>query len=762
MDSQTSPEELDWRAAFTPARFAGFLALCLFAAYPDVLLGLYSLFYRDFGLFTYPVAHQMRETLWRGELPLWNPLSNCGIPFLAQWNTSVCYPPSLFYVAFPLPWSLNFLCFGHLLLAGCGMYALVFRWTGDRFAAAVGGCLYALNGFAFNNLMWVSNLAAMSWLPLVLFSAECAWQRGGTCVIWAALCGAMQMLSGAPEFILATWAIVFMLWTGKLPRADISRRLLILRMVISTVLVAGLSAVQLLPFLELLRHSDRSVNPLNDAWSLPGWGWANFFVPLFRCSPGLLGVYSQTDQQWTSSYYISIITLPLAGYACWQSRSMRVWWLAVVAAVGLGLAMGRNSFLYNGLQTILPVCGWVRYPVKYLVFTVFALPALAAFGVCRWRRASESGSRFVSRRLIAVTGLVLLVILGVCAFAFLSPGAGEKREITLQNGAARAGWLVATCVLMVFLKRRSVARFRIGLAWGFLLLTGADMLTHAPRQNPSIPCQAYAPLPPDLSPPRFGEARAMISPTAQALLGCAATPNPVDYHRGTRQALYGNCNLIEAVPKVNGFFSLYLQREAAIRARIYTPTNFPTGLLDFLGVSQISADDSLFEWERRVSHHPLMTGGQRPVFAADADILDAVCRPGFDARATVYLPLEAAKVALAMHPSPVTIHPVSITAHRLAARVEATTPAWVVIAQCAYPAWRAEVNGQPVRLWHANYAYQALEVPAGRSEVKVVYRNNAFRLGAGISGATLVGCVVGWACSRRAEMRRRRGLDIAG
>src|SRR5689334_12891518 len=82
----------DWSATFTSGRMALLLFLLLFAAYPEVFLGTHSFFNGDFALFTYPIAFYTRESIWHGELPLWNPLSDCGLPFLAQWNTTVCYP----------------------------------------------------------------------------------------------------------------------------------------------------------------------------------------------------------------------------------------------------------------------------------------------------------------------------------------------------------------------------------------------------------------------------------------------------------------------------------------------------------------------------------------------------------------------------------------------------------------------------------------------------------------------------------------------
>jgi hypothetical protein len=87
-----------------PGWFAIILTGLIAVFFPDVLLGGKSMVFRDFGIFTYPNAFFQRESFWHGEIPLWNPLNNCGIPFLAQWNTAALYPLSLFYILLPLAW----------------------------------------------------------------------------------------------------------------------------------------------------------------------------------------------------------------------------------------------------------------------------------------------------------------------------------------------------------------------------------------------------------------------------------------------------------------------------------------------------------------------------------------------------------------------------------------------------------------------------------------------------------------------------------
>src|SRR6266481_4776037 len=133
-------------ARLTAGHFALLLAALIAVAFPSVLFGWRTFIIRDFGMFGYPLAYFHREAFWRGELPLWNPLSSCGLPFLAQWNTLTLYPLSLIYLLLPLTWSLPFFCFVHLFWGGLGMYFWAWRWTNHWLAAALAGLIFAFNG----------------------------------------------------------------------------------------------------------------------------------------------------------------------------------------------------------------------------------------------------------------------------------------------------------------------------------------------------------------------------------------------------------------------------------------------------------------------------------------------------------------------------------------------------------------------------------------------------------------------------------------
>jgi uncharacterized membrane protein YfhO len=72
----------------------------------------------------------------------------------------------------------------------------------------------------------------------------------------------------------------------------------------------------------------------------------------------------------------------------------------------------------------------------------------------------------------------------------------------------------------------------------------------------------------------------------------------------------------------------------------------------------------------------------------------------------------------------------------------------VVIAQSFYHPWRATVDGRPVRIWPANFGFQALEVPAGRHEVRLDYVDRLFNYGALAGFVALIALAVIWFFTR--------------
>jgi hypothetical protein len=169
------------------------------------------------------------------------------------------------------------------------------------------------------------------------------------------------------------------------------------------------------------------------------------------------------------------------------------------------------------------------------------------------------------------------------------------------------------------------------------------------------------------------------------------------------------------------------------------------GLLDFLGVMQVSARKNLFGWEPRQTALPLVTMGQRPVFRDATGTLLGITAERFDPEKTVFLPPEAEGVVQSKDFLPgVRYMMEDMLPHRLIIRTQSPEPTMLVVAQTYYHAWTAYVDNQPTRIWRANHAYQAIELPAGEHQVRFVYEDRIFYLGAFLSVATLVLCGFVW------------------
>ncbi len=805
----TYVQDHDRHGWFTPWRFGLLLAVAIGAVFPQVIFGGESFFYRDFGVLAYPSVFYHRECFWRGELPLWNPLSNCGAPFLAQWGTMVLYPFSLFYLLLPLPWSLNAFCLGHMFLGGMGAYWLASSWTRNRFAGSVAGFGYVFSGAMFSCLLWPNYAVALGWMPWVVWSVERSWREGGRWLVCAGVIAAMQLLAGVPELVMLTWlfvgglllvdmfeggfnrfvAILRRPWDSlRIPEsavgADARRELgrmpaaasdqasnaadapapppryvgypalsSVRRIGVVILIMAGLTAAQILPFLELIQHSQRDRTFATTKWSMPVSGIANFLVPKFHNFRTPQGIYFQEGQQFLSSTYLGIGTLTLAACAPLIVRNRRALLLSVLAVVSVVFAIGDNGPVYRGIKSVFPLMGFARYPIKFLLLAAFTVPLLAAMAVAAISetRAGEKRGRGVGS-LIAVVCSSLFGIGVVLMFAWKNPFPGDEWPVLLASGLSRTLVLTLIFALVASLRARLA-----GLAsGGILLLILIDATSHIPRQNPTLPSRILAPgfweTAHRFLPPKLGESRVMISPSAEeALLKSRVTDFEADF-LGKRLAGWSHLNLLEAMPKVNGSSTLQVREQAQVQSLLYGSTNqaWP-GLLDFLAVSHISSESNALAWVRRTTQSQLVSIGKRPVFIPPG-LPGYFTNASFDPRLVVCLPSTAAQVVTAGEVTGAKVTLVAFTADRVLCEVETPAPAILSVAQSYYPSWRATVDDQPVKLWHANHAFQAIEVPAGRHRVEFNYVDHPFQLGCGVSGVTLlVSGFIWWRSRRRLE-----------
>ena len=713
----------------TSRRFAIFLAMLIFVSWPGVFLGLQMFVFRDFGFFSAPIAWHLRESFWRMELPLWNPLSNCGQPFLAEWNTQALYPPALFYLLLPFPWSFGVFGLLHLFLGGLGMFFLARQWTQNSFGAAIAGVIFAFSGLMTGSLGWPATVAALGWMPWVVWLTRRAWREGGKMLVLASLAGALQMLSGGVEMVLLTWVLLAAIVAvefiaGGMPRAKIATRFCIV-----ILFVAGLSAAQLFPFLDLLRHSERAANYFAADSPMPSAGWVNFLVPLFR-DGFAQGIYYQNGQYWILSYYTGVITVALAAMALWRRRTVEVWVMLVLSVFCLVLATGNATPLYGWMSAHVGIVGLIRFPVKFVILPVFTMPLMAAYALAGPTAETVKVDRPDYSWPLVWLGTIGLIA-GCLAWAAREPSLNQIQAVVV-NGLIRIAFFTAIVTSLFVVEKVTPTTIRRWLQTLVVVLVWLDLDCHSPQPPLVKPVVFHPNMPRPAPPPQFGSGRAMIPGDVLHTLTFAAHQDATENFLTDRYALFSDCNLFDDIPKCDGFFPLNLSENVLLNG------NLSGRMQDFLGVSQsLAIKGGVLGWALRPASMPVLTGGQKPLFATDSQTFALLADTNFNPRTEVYLPLDAQAAVTVSNADTVKIISVEYSPQRIRANVNAAGPAMLVAAQSYYHPWHAYVDDKPTPLWRANYAFQALEIPAGAHDVKLVYEDWNFRIGLLISAITL-------------------------
>lgn len=334
-------------------RFAfAFILLVATIVFIDPLVKREVFTLRDHFDYFQPLRYFTAQELRAGRLPFWNPYNAAGEPWMANPQTGVFYPPAWLFVVLPFETAYVLFLLLHLVILGWGAY-LFFARGAPPGAALVGAVALMFAGPVLSLLDVSNNLATFAWIPLALWcAAEGAWRRG-------AIVLTLAFLGGEP-FFAAVGALLYVVISRRSYRSAL----------LAGVFAFGLSAIQLLPFLDFVRTSDRAegmdaATILSNSVRL--LDWLRIAVP----SRVTLG------QTFIPIMYLGLSVVVLAGLGITTIRRNRsmIGWLTLLAAT-IVVASG-PAFLARMPVTLF------RYPARVLPFAALAFAALAVRG---WER----------------------------------------------------------------------------------------------------------------------------------------------------------------------------------------------------------------------------------------------------------------------------------------------------------------------------------------------------------------------------------------
>lgn len=702
----------------------------------------------------FPMFRFASEQLKQGVFPFWNPYLYSGIPFYADVQTGLLYPPNL--LAFLLAPSFTYetaeaLVIAHYFLAASFAYACGRGLGQTRPGAFAAGVGFAFSGFLVAHLGHANMVAVATWFPLVyLFFRRFQRSRAFGDGALAAVAFALGYFAGHTQIslytalVLAGLALFEALWPARPGSLRQRAATLLLPPALVLGLAALLVAAQALPSLDLVQASTRAAISYSRSQEYA-------FAPLrlvLLVVPSFFG--ENPERNWgflanresiTESYgYFGLVALTLAALAVAVRRRQReVVLLALLGAVALLLAFAGATVLHAWLYRFAPGADKVRAVGRWLFLVDFAAAMLAGFGVDLLCQRADRRVRLLAGRVLAgLAALGALLALAALALYGALLGSGDaasepfRRAAGALNGVIFALLLVLLSAgLLVVLRRRAGGP---GLAQVAIALVVFDLFSANAGYNP------------DSRDPTAGFQHSQVAAFIQA------------------EDPWGRINVVEdaydvwqpATAMAYGLFDIWGQFNPLLPT-IYDRywRDLPgrqTVPFDVLGVKYVIGHKDLqLDWEKfepaltdapRVNVYrnrralPRFLVVPRAEFVPDAAAAAAVVRrPGFDPRQTVVLvgePLASGEGGDATG----RVEALRYGLNDLALRVEASAPAWLYLAESYDPGWRAMVDGQPARVWQANSLFRAVAVPAGTHLVVMEYRPRFLELGAALSLAT--------------------------
>lgn len=733
----------------------------------------------DLADFFWPMkAYTAERWLAEGRPPLWNSLSACGEPWLAQLQSGALYPGDL---PFLIGWREGaFLAIAlHLALAAGGAAFFLWELGASRPGAVLAGALYAGGGTYLSLVPVYNNASTAAWIPWVF---ACAWRvaagRSRGAGLGVAVAGAF--LAGEPSLAAAACAAAFAvaLFAGADGERGVpsgARARLAGRLALPLLLGVAMAAAALVPFAAYVASSERRTSVTREEALARAVGPSD----VADLVAGPRSEATRAESPGRGAYLVTLAFGPLplllaagAG-AGLPGRRKLLASLGAVAAAAVLLSLGRAG----GLAPLLFDAGLLRglrYPARWFVFAHLVLALAAGAGLDGWLwgrfgsggagqpdaeaegdEAREGARRRRTARFVLAAGLVLLGALG--ALALFHRAARESRDpfaAAIGAGAAAAG------AALLALSRLGTAEGRRSAAVFVALLAVAPLPFLAREPLEAAPASAVRAAPAALGATTGPEAGRVFAPAAQdrslALRWRYADGDawgPAAVARAS-EALAGYANLFHGVattgsasplgnPRIERLAGAALAGGDAGRIlallnvrQVLSP--FPPS---FPGLRHVRTANGVGRWNVPVAFGRAFFPEAARI-ASDDEAFASLRTPGYDPGALALVaadpkagPLPRGRTAGSWAAARFLVD----EPERVEMATSASAPSLLVLTRSWDAGWEARLDGTPVPLRRAQLALLAVDVPEGEHRLELRYRPLSFRVGLGISAAGLVG-----------------------
>ncbi|MDD5243499.1 MAG: YfhO family protein [Syntrophorhabdaceae bacterium] len=565
------------------------------------------------------------------------------------------------------------------------------------------------------------------------------------------------------------------------PSTEITLRQIILRfraILIVIILFLLITAVQLLPFLELKSQSIRSSGLTYfeaTTWSFAWKDFIQFFLP------DAFGYFKTTErywsnQSWLKTVYLGIIPFVLSIFF-FVSKDRKRWIFLLLMVISFIFALGGNTPIYHLLHKI-PPFNSIRYPVKFLFLFFFIISITSGIGLDRLIEGVKNKSVLTKKivQIVFYSGFIFAVFWGYLylfdadVYIFLDkngfkPSAYNDIWFNLHNAKRFLLFAFLFCVmLLVYLRIKNKKIVLYTLV--FLIIIDLFLASYGfyrfMQWNQYIAKRGFEDvLSKNVETERyfvtkktakdfesFPLDRAVMSSAYAPLFGLYTIEGSevmrIFYHDIFLQIL----NSTPSISDAKRFFDMSGVRYAITSykvndddlklvksidigdktAYLYEYTGYPGRFLLFSKVSFVKDDKTVIERLQSNTFDP----GKELILVGDRKDTNEIK----DLHGKVKL--------------------LSYKANRFDLEYEAASDAFLYVSDTYYPGWRAYVDGKETKIYRADLAFRAIEVPKGKHTVVFKYVPMSFYIGLVLTIMGILLCIWLWRRDKAAESKELR------
>ena len=714
----------------------------LFIYYKEMMFPGYDIL----GIFYYEKLFFLKSIITFHQIPLWNPFVFSGTPFLANPTASVFYPTTLLFLIFPTPNLFGFLFCIDILLSGIFTYIYCRSIKLGIFSSLISSLSFMFSGILIT-LFIPGHLVVLDtiiWFPLLLFLVNKIIKKQkfptiallGIVISLTIFAGHTQLSFYSLSFV--SFYLLFMLLFNIFSSHAFKPSLkIVVSFLLSALIGLGISAIQLFPSLEFASLSSRAMGvsfEFASSFSIHPYQLLTIIFPHFF---GDNLIFWGKANFPASSIYIGITPLFFVPFS-FMKKNKYILFFVLLSIFTFIYATGEHMQLFTILYSVFPGLNSFRVPSRTLYFFVFSLSILAGLGVQNFLDIALLN--FTSLRKSALkmaAGVIFLFAMVV--LVYLSPNSFKLYEqLILRNSYAvgvnhfyifnlfKSDLLVllfitasiTSTLLLLTLKKINPETFKIIL----IFLTISDLFI-------------------------FGQI-------------FIQTKNPADIFKMNNEkkiiledrsiyrvfdmegAFQGLENII--ISNVTGVHSLYLKSLENFVYKI--GPHFNQNYESFFLFSNIDNPEilRLFNVKYVIAHKKLNTNYLKLLLVENNtymyELTNTYPRAFFSTTKNLqgyFTPENTSSIQIT-----------NFTPNEIEVKANTKSSGRIVLSEIIYPGWKAYVDSKETHIENVNNIFRSVKVSMGKHKIKFVYDPLSFKLGALVSGFTIILTILGFLFSK--------------